>query len=179
MLKTKDTLQHNKVSNIFETEWFSLEAISYPTPNQKPYYRLSCNDSVTILAKTVEDKIILVRQYRPAISAFTIEPPSGYLDDKESSEDAIKRELLEETGYTCEQISYMGSLKICPSRINNSLHVFFGKDAKLTGMKSNEDKGAELVLVTCDEFKKLILNGGYIETAGIAMLFMSQLNGYL
>ncbi len=179
MLKTKGNRQHNKVSRVFETEWFSIEAISDSISNQKPYYRLSCNDSVAILAKTTEDKIILIRQYRPAIDAFTIEPPSGYVDDKESPEYAIKRELLEETGYICELISYMGSLKICPSRINNSLHVFFGKDAKLRGEKSREDEGAELVLVTLDEFKNLILKGGYIETAGIAMLYMSQLNGYL
>lgn len=31
---------------VFETEWFSIEATSYSFSNNKPYYRISCNDGL-------------------------------------------------------------------------------------------------------------------------------------
>lgn len=164
---------------VFKTEWFSIDAVPYGTEGERPYYRLSCGDSVSIIARTEGGQIILIRQYRPAIGDFTLEPPSGYVDDGESSEEAVKRELLEETGFTCRSVELLGSLRICPSRINNRLHVFFGRDAKRTGGVATEDTNTELVLVTPDEFKKMILDGKYTEVAGIAMFYLAQARGYL
>ncbi|MCZ7383501.1 MAG: NUDIX hydrolase [Candidatus Methanoperedens sp.] len=161
---------------VFETEWFSIDAVSYESTNKKPYYRLTCNDAVSIIAKTIDEKIILVRQYRPAIGVFTLELPSGYVDLGESPEDSIKRELIEETGFICDFVAQMGSLRICPSRINNNLHVFFGDGAKFTGTNETDK---EIELVTEEEFKRLIVESKYTETAGIAMFLLAQLKGYL
>lgn len=76
------TCKDKHIKKVFETEWFSIDAISYVSSNNKPYYRLSCNDSVSIIAKTTDEKIILVLQYRPAIEDFTLELPSGYVDKR-------------------------------------------------------------------------------------------------
>lgn len=167
------------IDTVFKTEWFSIDAVPYGAEGERPYYRLSCDDSVSIIAQTENDKIILIRQYRPAIGDFTLEAPSGYIDGAESPEEAVKRELKEETGFICRSVELLGSLRICPSRINNRLHVFFGRDAKCTGNVATEDMNAELVLVTRDEFKKMILDGQYNEVAGIAMFYLAQARGYL
>ena len=164
---------------VFETEWFSIDAVPYVSQNKKPYYRLSCNDSVCIIAKTIDEKIILVRQYRLAIGAFTLEFPSGYVDEGESLEVAIKREFEEETGFTCDSVVFMGSLRIFPSRVNNTVYVFFGEKARLVTEAGTKDSGIELILVTQDEFEKLIMDGMYVETGGMAMYLLAQLKGYL
>ena len=172
-------IMHKKqpIKKVFETEWFSIDCIPCESVNNKPYYRLTCNDSVSIIAKTIDEKIIFVRQYRPAIEAFTIELPSGYFDANESSEDAIKRELKEETGFVCDFVAPMGSLKICPSRINNTLNVFFGDNAKKVVVKGNEE--LEVVLLTQNEFEELIEKGEFVEGIGIAIYFLAKLKGYL
>lgn len=171
--------QSSSNKKVFETEWFTIEAIPYESLNNKPYYRLSCNDSVSIIAKTTEGKIILVRQYRTAIEDFTLEMPSGYIDEGESPEDAIKRELKEETRYVCDSVAHISSLKICPSRINNTHYVFFGKDARLTETKENEKNKIELVLVTQEELNRLILTNEFVESSGMAVFLLAQLRGYL
>ena len=170
---------NRKRSVVFKTEWFTIDTIPYGSSGNETYYRLSCSDSVSILAKTVDDKIIMVRQYRPAIEAFTYEFPSGYIDVGESPEKAMKREFQEETGYQCKTITYMGALKIVPSRINNTLYVFFGKDADILKMQKMGDKETQLILATVDEFRKLISDGTYVESSGIAMFQLAQLKGYL
>ena len=176
----KKRQQHTLSRNtVFETKWFSIDAVSYESPDKEPYYRLSCDDSVSVIAKTIENKIILIRQYRPAIEAYTLELPSGYMNEGEIPEEAMKRELTEETGYICGSLLSMGSWKICPSRVNNTVHIFFGNNAALVQEKAIEDKDVELVLVTMEEFKELILEGKYIEAAGIAMFFLAQEKGYL
>lgn len=163
------------IGKVFETEWFSIDAILYGY-TKKPYYRLSCNDAVSIVAKTIDKKIILVRQYRPAIETFTIELPSGYSNTKESTEEAIKRELKEETGFICDHVVPLGSLKICPSRINNTLYVFFGENAK----KVKDGKGEfEVVLLTENEFEELIKNGEFVEATGVAIYSLAKLKGFL
>ncbi|QII14141.1 hypothetical protein KsCSTR_47640 [Candidatus Kuenenia stuttgartiensis] len=169
----------NQVHKVFETNWFSLEAVLCDFFIE-PYYRLSCNDSVSIIAKTSEEKIILIRQYRPPLETFTLELPSGYIDKEELPEDAIKRELKEETRFVCNSVDYLGTLKICPSRINNTLHVFFGKDASLIEeTKQNEDKEVEVVLAAKEEISRMILKNEFVESSGIAVFFLAQLKGYL
>ena len=110
---------------VFKTEWFTIDTGPYCNSSE-PYYRLSCNDSVSILAKTVEGKIIMVRQYRPAVETLTYEFPSCYVDDNESPLKAMKREFEEETGYRCRMITYMDALKICQV-VSTMCFMFFSE----------------------------------------------------
>jgi 8-oxo-dGTP pyrophosphatase MutT (NUDIX family) len=43
--------------------------------------------------------ILLVRQFRPAMNAFCLELPAGFIDAGETPSEAALRELKEETGF--------------------------------------------------------------------------------
>lgn len=98
---------------------------------------------------------------------------------RESPEDAVIREMKEETGFICDSAICIDSLKLCPSRINNTLYFFWGRCSRFTKQKGTEDKESELILVTREEFKKMIVEDKYIEIGGIAMFLLAQLKGYL
>lgn len=165
------------LSNIvFETEWFSIDEIPNKSSGKAPYYRLSCDDSVEILAVTRAKKIILVRQFRPALGLYMFELPAGHVNKNETPRDAAGRELKEETGFVCESLSDLGSFKICPSRINNTLNVFFGEGAVETKERSED---TEVILVTQNEFEELIEKGEFVEVAGLAIYFLAKSNGHL
>lgn len=55
---------------------------------------------VCVLALTPENKVIIAKQFRPGPAKVLFELPGGGSEDGEESLDAIKRELLEETGYS-------------------------------------------------------------------------------
>lgn len=164
---------------VFETEWFSIDAVPCASLSDEPYYRLSCKDAVTIVALTDHQKIVLVRQYRPAVESYMLELPAGYMRHNESSKEAIERELKEETGFICKSLVGLGSFKICPSRINNTIHSFFGRVTKAADAQKKTEKEIDIVLITKDEFEKLIFKGKFVDIAGIAFYFLSKALGLI
>lgn len=55
---------------------------------------------VSVLALTARRQVILAKQFRPGPEAILMDLPGGSVNPTEMPEQAIKRELLEETGYT-------------------------------------------------------------------------------
>ena len=47
----------------------------------------------------------MVRQYRHPVKETLLEIPGGFIDENETPEDAMKRELKEETGYEFSSIN--------------------------------------------------------------------------
>jgi|TARA_Y100000310_G_scaffold167742_1_gene167692 8-oxo-dGTP pyrophosphatase MutT (NUDIX family) len=162
---------------ILETKWFSLNTVHYQSSDEEPYYYLSIPDSVEILAFTENNEIILVRQYRPAIGISMLELPAGYINPDEKPDDAVKRELTEETGYICDKIDYLGSFKNFPSRANNTLHLFFGSNSLLS--LDDFDNDHEVVLLTQNKFISLIEKGDFFSVSGIATYYLTKTKGFL
>ena len=74
--------------------------------------RTNPQGAVIIVALTDNDELIFVEQFRPPISARTIEMPAGLIGDEDGAahDDAVgtaQRELIEETGYEAASIEYM------------------------------------------------------------------------
>jgi len=71
--------------------------------------RSNCTGIVIIVAKTDDDRVIFVEQYRPPVRKKVIEFPAGLVSDEhglkgESLESAAIRELFEETGYRAKRM---------------------------------------------------------------------------
>ena len=113
----------------FETPWFQVVSKTLegmPGPDGKsPFYAINPEDYVSILAVTRNKKVILVRQFRPVTENYTLELPSGHVSGIEDPEIAIKRELLEETGYKTDNVELLGCLIPDTGRLLNKLWCYF------------------------------------------------------
>ncbi|MBP6534271.1 MAG: NUDIX hydrolase [Arenimonas sp.] len=88
--------------------------------------RTNAGSAVIIIARTPEDKLLFVEQYRIPMGRNCIEMPAGLvgdLDADDTLESAAKRELLEETGWEAERVEV---LMIGPtsSGLSNELIAF-------------------------------------------------------
>src|ERR1044072_30977 len=67
-----------------------------PDEPTQTYHALGQLDYLAIVALTPDRRFPLVRQYRPALEAFTLELPAGLAEAGEDPAKGCQRELLEE-----------------------------------------------------------------------------------
>src|SRR5690606_35813809 len=113
--------------------------------------------AVAVIAITEEEKILLVEQYRKALERTLIEIPAGKLEKGEDPRESAKRELMEETGYTCENLEHITSFYTSPGFANELVHIY-----QATGLKQerelqlDEDEFVSVMEVTYDEALNLV-----------------------
>lgn len=91
------------------------------------YYVLEYPNWVNAIALTQDNKILLVTQYRHAGDIISLEVPGGVMDGDESPEYAIRRELLEETGYSFDSAELIATLYPNPATANNVTYTYLLK----------------------------------------------------
>jgi ADP-ribose pyrophosphatase len=87
-------------------------------------------DWVDAIALTARRSVVLVEQYRHAVETVRTEFPAGTVDDGETPLAAVKRELLEETGYTSDHWRLLGSAPVYPAQQTNRIFSFLALDAR-------------------------------------------------
>ena len=71
-----------------------------------------------------DPQILLIHQYRYATGGKLWEIPAGMLEPGEAPMDCARRELLEETGCTCERLDPLTSMWTTPGFTDEKIHLF-------------------------------------------------------
>ncbi len=131
---------------VFSTPWFQV--IETPSPSGgKPHYSIASPDFVAVVARDEQGRLLLVRQYRHAVKAMTLEVPAGHIEAGETPEQAARKELLEETGYEAAEFTLLAKLSPSTARFTNLIWCFFAPNARPSpAAASHREAGVELVL---------------------------------
>ena len=161
---------------LFKDLWFTVRKDVCERPDGKivdPYYVYEFPTWVTAVALTTDGKFIFEKQYRHALGLTMMEIPGGCVDDTDLSlEQAIARELKEETGYVFDNYEYMGRVSANPSTNNNWLHMYLATGGVKTDQQQldhNED--IEVNLLSVGEVKQLLKNNMIYQSMHATSLF--------
>ena len=102
------------------------------------------NGGVCVLPLTDEGEVICVRQYRYAHRQITLEIPAGKLEAKDTDiRAAALRELKEETGATCKDLTYLGKMYPSPALLSEVIYMFMATGLEFGDMSLDEDEFLE------------------------------------
>jgi ADP-ribose pyrophosphatase len=162
-MSNTNNMKWEKISSkyLVKEQWATLRVDACRMPNGTlidDYYVLEYPDWVNAVALTENNEVVLIRQYRHAAEEVILELPGGCVDPGEAPEEAIIRELLEETGYAFESIEPLCRLYANPStsaNITNSFLARGGKKVQEQHLDGREE--IEVFKVSLEEFKHLVL----------------------
>ena len=108
---------------------------------------------VTVLPLTPEGRIVTVRMFRAGPDQVVTNLPGGLVDPGEEPADGGRRELEEETGYTCESIEVVGWLWASSSSVFRK-YVAIARGCRPDGKQHlDETEDCVPVELTVDEFR--------------------------
>ncbi len=117
---------------------------------------------------TKSEEIILVKQYRTVVKKSLLEIPAGRLEKHEPPNVCAQRELLEETGYTANNINPLGYFFPTPGISTEIIHLFYTLDPILNSNYTIDyDEIEEVIKVKIDKSIEMILNGDITDSKTI------------
>jgi ADP-ribose pyrophosphatase len=111
--------------------------------------------AVAVLA-IVDDKMLVVEQYRKPLEKSQIEIPAGKLDPGEDPLEAAKRELEEETGYRAGSIRHVCSFFTSPGFADEILHLYVAEELVKGEARPDEDEFLECDAITLEQAQQYI-----------------------
>ena len=133
------------------------------------------NGAVAAVALTDDDRIVMVRQYRYACDRVVLELPAGKIDRGETDpEEAMRRELKEETGYTAEQVRYMGCINPSVGYSEEVIHLYLMTGLVPGEQKLDDDEALEVELMPFDEVCRMAGGGKLSDAKTVAGVLMAK-----
>lgn len=149
-------LKETKLSSesIYQGSFVSInrDKVRLPNGNESQRIVIRHPGAACVLAVTEEGKAVLVRQWRYAADAATLELPAGKLDAGEDPAECALRELAEETPYTADSVKLISSFYTAIGFCDEKMYLYQAEGVRLGSTLSNdEDEITETVLMSKEE----------------------------
>ncbi|HEX5939999.1 MAG TPA: NUDIX hydrolase [Dehalococcoidia bacterium] len=131
---------------------------------------------MTILPVDEEGNLLLVRQYRLPAKAVLLEAPAGNMDDGETPEESAHRELREETGFDCHQLTPLASFYPAPGFSEEFMYCFVAADLFESGADPDDDEDVELVRCSLESALQAIQSGEIVDAKTIVAILAYRLS---
>jgi len=169
----KDIAKVLEKKTIWEGKFFRFVLTTYidsygAIRQWESFERVNCKGIVAILPVTDNKEVLLIRQFRPPVNRYVIEFPAGLNDKGDTLEEAAKRELLEEAGYSARELFFLTEGVMSSGASGEILTVFLAKGLEFKGIgERDETEDIEVLKIPINElYQKLDAfrsEGNYID----------------
>jgi ADP-ribose pyrophosphatase len=149
----------------------AVEKHRMPDGRQASFEIIRHPGGAAILPVLPDGRVLLIRQFRPALGEMIYEIPAGRLEPGESARDCAARELIEEVGYAAAQLLPLGGFWSTVGFCDEYVHLFLGRDLTAEAQNLEPDEVIDLCPMTLEEAVEKIMSGEILDSkAQLALL---------
>ena len=112
---------------------------------------------VCVVPVTENNEIYMVRQFRYPFAEVTDEIPAGKKDYGEDPAECGRRELIEETGFTCSEYTYLGELYPLPAYDTEIIHIYLARGLKFEKQNPDDDEFLDVIKLPLSEAVDMVM----------------------
>lgn len=129
------------------------------------------NGGVCVIPITDDNEIYLVKQFRYPLKTVTREVPAGKLEKGEDPEQCGRRELLEETGFTCEEFTFLGTLHPVPAYDTEKIYMYMARKLSTPqGQSLDEDEFLDVEKLPLSQAVQQVMDGEITDSKSQAII---------
>lgn len=134
------------------------DSVLIPNGNIAQWDIIDHKGAAAVVAVREDGKLLMVRQYRYALGRETLEIPAGGLNGRqEPTAAAARRELEEETGYTCEELELLTSIYTTVAFCNEKIDIYLARGLRQLGSQHlDEDEFIDVEAYSVEELQQMI-----------------------
>ena len=183
-------------TDVLSDNWYTLRKVTFEiekadgtrqTQSREAYDR--GNGAVILLYNPSQNTVVLTRQFRlPTYvngneSGMLIEACAGLLE-KESPEECIRREAIEETGYAVGAVKKIFEAYMSPGSVTEMLHFFIAEYTHTDlrgdgGGVKEEEENIEVLELPFEEALAMVADGRIMDGKTIMLLQYLQIHNLL
>ena len=129
---------------------------------------------VCVAALEDDGSLWFVRQYRYAVGEDVLELPAGKLEPGEDPDDAIVRELKEETGCTADSIIKVSASFPSPGYTSEVLHLYVARGLHHGDQHLDEDEDLDAFRIPLADAVKMVMNGEIRDSKTQTLILMAE-----
>ncbi len=136
------------------------------------FYVIESPDWVNIIARTKDSRLVMIEQFRHGTDQINLELPGGIIDKDEEPRASAARELLEETGYSSDKWTLIGTSRPNPAIQSNTIYHYLALECEKTADTSfDENESIVTRLLAENEVESLIMNGEITHSLVVAAFY--------
>ncbi len=128
-------------------------------------------DAVAVVA-TLDDKVIMVKQYRAPVEAPLLELPAGIVEDNDLQKTAFK-ELIEEAGYKACSLELLTKYYVSPGYTDEVVTIYKAGALIKVKPQPEEEEILDVILLPVKEALEQIKTGKITDSKTIIGLLMA------
>jgi ADP-ribose pyrophosphatase len=172
-----------KSSIVYESDWLAVyedlleinEVKDIQTVRIFNKIKTKRNNAVVIPVFS-DGSLLMIENYRRGVDKVLLDLPGGLIEENEQPHETARKELLQETGYSCEILESRGWFYIWPSKANQKTYLFLAKNLeKISNQNLEETEKIKIKIITRDKIILMLKNQQILDSGIIAALFYGYL----
>jgi len=147
--------------SVFRAKLFNVKEVIFKNKagREKYHHIVDKAPTISVFPLTDTHEIYLISQYRYMLNSTVLEAVAGYVGKGETTINAAKRELKEETGISAHQLEEIARVEVAGSVIKSKMYLFLAKELEIGENKLDEDEEIEVVKMPLESAVEKVMIG--------------------